>query len=202
MAKYCLSILLLDAMGVIYVDGDDVKDLLIPFVIEHGGESDPKVIDAAYHEASVGRLSGHEFWERVGLSHDLEDKYLRRLTLTHDLAKLLENSASHFERIFCLSNDVSEWSFKLRRRFGLEPYFSGWFISGELGLRKPDPSIYERFLDNAEVAPGDVLFVDDRPRNLTAASKLGFEVVLYDPHGQQPENGFTTIRRLMELLDG
>jgi putative hydrolase of the HAD superfamily len=194
-------ILLLDAMGVIYVDGEDVKDLLIPFVIERGGIDDPDVINAAYHEAYVGQLSAHDFWERVGLSHELEDEYLTRLTLTDDLPLLLEKAASRFRSIYCLSNDVSDWSFKLRRHFGLEPYFSGWYISGDLRLRKPDPAIFRRFLDGAQVASEDVLFVDDRPRNLIAAEKLGFHVMLYDPQDVQPDSGLPTIHRLTELLD-
>jgi len=170
-------------------------------VIEHGGIDDPEFIDAAYHEAYVGRLTAHDFWERVGLSHELEDEYLTRLTLTDDLPQLLENAATRFQRIYCLSNDVAEWSFKLRRHFGLEPYFSGWFISGDLGMRKPDVEIYERFLAGANVAPGDVLFVDDRPRNLVAAEKLGIQPMLYDPHDVHPDSGFPTVRRLMELLE-
>lgn len=188
-------------MGVIYTHSDDVADLLIPYVIEHGGIDDPAAIDAAYHEAYVGRLSAHDFWQRVGLSHELEDEYLTRLTLTEDVPELLENAAKRFERIFCLSNDVGEWSFKLRRHFGLEPYFSGWYISGDLRLRKPDPAIFQRFLEGAAVAPGDVLFVDDRPRNLIAARKLGFEVMLYDPDGLHPDSGLPTIYRLMELVE-
>lgn len=33
-------ILVLDAMGVIYTVGDDVRDLLCPFVHEHGRKAD------------------------------------------------------------------------------------------------------------------------------------------------------------------
>jgi len=188
-------------MGVIYVDGEDVKNLLIPFVIERGGINDPAAIDAAYHEAYVGRLTADEFWRRVGLSRDLEDEYLTRLTLTEDLPELLENASERFKTIYCLSNDVAEWSLKMRRHFGLEPYFSGWFISGDLGMRKPDAAIFERFLGDTGVKPGDVLFVDDRPKNLVAAKALGIQPMLYDPHGAHPDSGLPTIRRLMELLD-
>lgn len=188
-------------MGVIYVSGDDVADLLIPFVHEHGGTVDAAEIDALYHEASIGQLSANDFWKRVGVSADLEDDYLARFTMTDDLPQLLEGATPRFAHVYCLSNDVPAWSAKLRRRFGLEPYFSGWFISGELGMRKPDPAIFEHVLAEVAAEPADVTFVDDRLKNLNAAAALGIQTALYDPSGSQSADDHRVIRSLLQLLD-
>lgn len=40
-----IAALVLDAMGVIYSVGDDVADLLCPFIEERGGESDRSRIE-------------------------------------------------------------------------------------------------------------------------------------------------------------
>ena len=48
--------LVLDAMGVLFCAADDVAELLIPFIRSAGGEADPRVIEAAYLEASLGRI--------------------------------------------------------------------------------------------------------------------------------------------------
>src|SRR3990172_8074431 len=101
-------ILVLDAMGVIYRTGDDVADLLVPFIREQGGTADDELIDAAYRQASLGQTTAAEFWLRVGVPHELEDDYLRRHVLTDGVVALLERARTRFNHICCLSNDVPE----------------------------------------------------------------------------------------------
>ena len=60
-------VLALDAMGVIYKNGDDVKDLLIPFISKSGGTEDTALIENQYHAASLGKISAEKFWQSVGL---------------------------------------------------------------------------------------------------------------------------------------
>ena len=50
------SVLVLDAMGVIYSSSDDVAELLIPFVVKTGGIRDPGEISRQYTLASLGEL--------------------------------------------------------------------------------------------------------------------------------------------------
>lgn len=55
-------------------------------------------------------------------------------------------------------------------------------ISGEVGLRKPDPRIYRLALDGLGIDPGRVVFVDDAPVNVEAATALGMRGVRHvDP---------------------
>jgi HAD superfamily hydrolase (TIGR01509 family) len=89
---------------------------------------------------------------------------------------------------------------KLRRRFELESWISEWLISGDLGLRKPSPAIYLKAVERLGVAPGEITFVDDRPRNLDSAQDLGINAVLRDVGGDQPRSSHRRIRRLIDLL--
>ena len=73
--------LVLDAMGVLFAAADDVAELLIPFIHSVGGESDARVIESAYLEASVGRIDADAFWARVGLDPDVERAYLSKHSL-------------------------------------------------------------------------------------------------------------------------
>jgi HAD superfamily hydrolase (TIGR01509 family) len=176
-----MKILVLDAMGVIYSVGDDVKDLLYPFIMEKGGTRDFTIVQEYYNLASLGKISAVEFWKTVGIAPHLEDEYLRRLELTVGLLDFLKNTKSRGVEIWCLSNDLSEWSTKLRIRFGLEKYFRGFVISGDIGIRKPDPMIYHNLLNRLNVKANDVIFVDDNPKNIDAASRFGFFTVLFSP---------------------
>ena len=86
-----MKTLVLDAMGVIYAAGDDVAELLCPFIHENGGIADDRRIEALYHDAS-GRLSAIQFWEQVQLDPALEDAYLIRHRLSAGLLQFLRNA--------------------------------------------------------------------------------------------------------------
>jgi putative hydrolase of the HAD superfamily len=171
--------LALDAMGVIFRDGDDVADLLVPFVASHGGSRDAAFVEERYRSASLGELTAEEFWQSVGLSPDLENAYLVQYRLNDGAAAFLEQSHELFSRVCCVTNDVSEWSRKLRRRFGLDRAIERWFVSGDIGWRKPDAAIYERVLRDLRVPAERLVFVDDRLRNVQAAAALGIISVVF-----------------------
>ncbi|HTR84621.1 MAG TPA: HAD-IA family hydrolase [Reyranella sp.] len=195
------DVLLLDAMGVLYEAGDDVADLLVPFVRAHGDppRSDGE-IEAAYLQASLGRMDPAAFWRSLGVRPDLEDCYLAGHRLIDGTVAALAALEAEFSIIACLSNDVAEWSVKLRRRFGLERWISPWFLSGEIGARKPDERIYAAAIRGLGVEPSRIVLVDDRPKNLDAARTLGFCTVLFDVRGEAPPSSHRHIRRLADLV--
>ncbi|MGD9864684.1 MAG: HAD family hydrolase [Pseudodonghicola sp.] len=53
------------------------------------------------------------------------------------------------------------------------------YISGHLGVIKPDPKIYQIVEEDCGVAPGALLFADDRPDNITAAQARGWQTHLF-----------------------
>jgi putative hydrolase of the HAD superfamily len=53
-------------------------------------------------------------------------------------------------------------------------------ISGEVGLRKPDPAIYTLAARSLGLDPAACVFVDDFEVNLEPAEKLGMATVLHD----------------------
>jgi HAD superfamily hydrolase (TIGR01509 family) len=177
--------LVLDAMGVIYSVGDDVAELLRPFIHERGGESNRFRIESLYRDASLGRLSAAEFWQAVHLDPAVEDEYLERLQLSSGVLEFLSAPLPEVSGIWCLSNDVSEWSRKLRDRFALTQFIQGFVISGDVGVRKPDAAIYCKLLAEVGVEPGRIIFVDDRQANLDAARLLGMDTVLFAPAGSE-----------------
>ena len=171
-------IILLDAMGVIYQSGDDVGELLIPFIHKKGSKASKSDIENAYHQASLGQLTATQFWSCVGLSSSFEDEYLSLHQLNNGFDEFIKYVSAKNFRIACLSNDVSEWSKKLRVKFKLESYIQDWIISGDVRLRKPDPNIYLAASNDLNVAPQQILFIDDRLTNIIAAQKLGFQTIL------------------------
>lgn len=55
-------------------------------------------------------------------------------------------------------------------------------FSCELGLAKPDPAIYIKFLELLNVQPPEAIFVDDLQKNIDAANALGIHGIRFrDP---------------------
>ena len=52
--------------------------------------------------------------------------------------------------------------------------FDAIVISGEVGMRKPEPGIFAHALELLAVEAGQTVFVDDLRVNVTAAAELGF----------------------------
>jgi HAD superfamily hydrolase (TIGR01509 family) len=195
------KVVILDAMGVMYSIGDDVKDLLRPFIAEKGGISDIDKITNLYMDASLGNMTSNEFWLSLGVAPDLEDEYLQRHRLTDGLIEFLEAINSRGGEVWCLSNDLSEWARKLRDRFKLERYIRGFAISGDIGIRKPDPAIFRYLIRRLDINASDAVFVDDNPKNLDSATELGFKTILFDASGENLSHSVhKSVRNFNELL--
>jgi epoxide hydrolase-like predicted phosphatase len=61
----------------------------------------------------------------------------------------------------------------------LAELFDAWVISSEVGLRKPDPAVYELAAERLGVPPHACVYVDDLPGNLKPALALGMATVLH-----------------------
>jgi HAD superfamily hydrolase (TIGR01509 family) len=196
------KLLALDAMGVIYAEANDGPNLLYPFIVEKGGTDNVREIIRLWSIASIGKISSAELWRAAGVDPALEDEYLQRYRLMNGLVEFLDAMRSRGLELWVLSNDVSEWSRKSRQRFGLEQYFKGFVISGEIGMRKPDPAIYLHLLEKSGAQPHEVIFVDDRPRNIAAADALGMAAILFNPTPEDSQShNYTTVRTLAELQE-
>ena len=193
-----------DAMGVIFEEGDDIINGLVPFLHRHGhGHLDPEAVHAAYRRASLGQISPREFWESQGLIGEypaIENEYLDTcLQLDPLFGETAERLRSRYS-LAVLSNDIPEWSVYLRRRHGLDRFFENAVISGEVGIRKPAPEIYRILLDRLQAEGKDCIFIDDRIPNLTPAAALGMiPVWLARQDGPSDPKIPHRIRRLSEL---
>ena len=172
----------LDAMGVMYPVADDVEDLLVPFIRARRPDMSTSLINAAYRQTSLGRISARQFWRVFALEDDypaIERRYLHAcLRLAPGLPAVLAQLRARY-RLAMLSNDVADWSRRLRVTFDLNRWFGAVVISGEARLRKPDPRIYRAMQERIPAAPWDIVFVDDRAANLQAAAAHGWRTLCF-----------------------
>ena len=167
----------LDAMGVVYRSGDDVAELLVPFVERQGSRASPTEVATLYEKASLGRLDPDALWRALGLDPGVEDDYLGGHELSEGLPEFLDFARGAGIDLWCLSNDVSRWSAKLRQRFALDGDFVEFVVSSDIGCRKPSTEAYACLLDRVGRMPA--LFVDDRARNVRVARSMGMRAVCF-----------------------
>ena len=79
--------------------------------------------------------------------------------------------------LFALSNWSAETFPAMRARFEFLTCFELIVLSGEVGLIKPDPQIFELLLARIGRSAGECVYIDDSPRNVAAAEQLGFDAI-------------------------
>jgi len=74
--------------------------------------------------------------------------------------------------------------------------FDAFYLSHEINLRKPNANIYEFVLDQHQLKPEEVLFIDDTKENTDAAKSLGFQVWNINPETEDVTSLFKTNQHL------
>jgi len=82
-------------------------------------------------------------------------------------------------RLVALSNWSAETFPTARERFGFLAWFEGIVLSGEVGVNKPDPRIFEHLVERFGIEAAATLFIDDSPANVDAARALGFGAIRF-----------------------
>ncbi|MFJ6076298.1 HAD-IA family hydrolase [Streptomyces sp. NPDC093065] len=96
-------------------------------------------------------------------------------------------------RVGILSNSVGLHPWNLYDGYEVERRYDAVVLSGEVGMRKPDPEIFRLVLERLGLSARECVFVDDTAHHLPAAAALGFAVV----HAEDPAK---TVAELEALL--
>jgi len=82
-----------------------------------------------------------------------------------------------------ITNNVVEFREHWRGMLPVAELFDFVVDSSEVGMRKPNPAIFEKALQIAGLAPDEVIFLDDFEGNITAARALNIRSLLVDGDG-------------------
>jgi putative hydrolase of the HAD superfamily len=95
------------------------------------------------------------------------------LPVLHAIAK------SGIYKVAMLNNEATELNDYRIATFGLRDQFDVFCSSCYLGLRKPDPKIFERALQITQARPEESVFIDDRENNVAVANEAGMHGVRF-----------------------
>ena len=151
----------------------------------------------------TGRISEGDFsvafaarlkeYSGVAIGHDgLVPSLFEALDLEEDMFELVERAKSNGYKAALLSNS---WGMGLYPIDRIRKLFDVVVISGEVGLRKPDPDIFKLTVDQLGLEAGACVFVDDHPGHLRAAQEAGMTTVLH----KSPAQSIPEVEALLDL---
>lgn len=136
-----------------------------------------------FRETVLAHAAKHPDWaEEIMLWHD---RWIELIgpDLPHT-GRLLRALKARGTPVFALSNVGVETYGIVSKRYPVLAEFDQLFLSGALKVNKPEPRIYAALEDGTGVAPGALLFTDDRADNINAAAARGWQTHLFEhPEG-------------------
>lgn len=162
--------------------------------------------DAALRDLVRGAVIRHPDWidiDRGTLSEsDAVERFAARMSRPADeMRALMEHIKSSLtpmpesiallnelvERgvpVYGLSNMSAPIFALLKSRHDHWSRFSGIVISGEVGLVKPEPEIFNHLAERYHLVPAETVFIDDHLPNIESARRLGFRTIHFADAGQ------------------
>jgi putative hydrolase of the HAD superfamily len=135
-----------------------------------------------------GEISASEFRARIephlGDGFDLSrlsTLYFERMQANRAMIDFVREVRNRGLRTALLTNNVREWEPLWRAKLPeIDELFEVVVDSAFVGMRKPDPAIYELTLERLGVAAEECVFVDDLEVNCETARNLGMSVVRFE----------------------
>ncbi len=101
------------------------------------------------------------------------DYYTEPIRVRKGIPELIANLKSKDYKVALLTNQNGDVADFLDQKLGLDKLFPVRIASGKIGVKKPDPKIYEYALKKMGSAPQRTFMIDDQLENLTGAKKAG-----------------------------
>ena len=159
-------------------------------MVKYGFTEITPSLDALFKDYEKGFLESSEFINEVSSYFpEASTDYLIKawnailLDFPEERLQFLENLSRENEyKLFLLSNTNDLHMESVRQQMGMERYlrfknsFDVFYLSYEIGLRKPDAEIFEFVLEQNNLMAEETFFVDDVKENTDAAASLGINV--------------------------
>ena len=141
------------------------KELMIPFEL---GQVTAKGYYDGLKKSLALSWTYEQFvrmWNGIFVEKTEVTQIMGRLRNRHTLIALSNTNELHIDHI--------------RRTVSSLAVFHDWVASCDVGLRKPDPKIYELALNKADARAYEAVYVDDRPELVEAGKMCGMRAIRF-----------------------
>ena len=179
-----IKALIFDYNGVVTTRGT-FSSLVQEYCLRLGKE--PHILDEIvtrrWKEARIGKIDEKLLWSDIAnyLGYDktkLREEWITQFPVRRDLLKKIKDYKKSY-KVGLLTNEVRDWMESSIKTNNLKDYFDVIVTSYEEGVAKPDPKIFQIMVEKLGFLPQECVYVDDQLKNTVAASKLGFNSILF-----------------------
>src|SRR3954469_6001860 len=159
------------------------------FELERGRISEADFLDALQRELAANFAYEPQL-------HRFSEIYFEALQVNDPMIGLMRDARARGYRMALLTNNIREWEPLWRSMLPVDEIFEIVVDSAFVGMRKPEPEIYELTVERLGdgIGPANCLFVDDVEVNVEAARELGLRTV----HFQSNEQAIPEIQAALE----
>ncbi|MBN1259289.1 MAG: HAD family phosphatase [Anaerolineae bacterium] len=168
-----------DLCGVLITGGLESS---LTLLCEETGQNE-LTVGAAYtrreRDFDLGLIDSCEFWKgfcaELKVPCDpvkLDSIVVNAYAWQPGMKALIRELSSKFV-LTLLTNHRRVWFERIDSNLGISPYFDHIIISSDVHLVKPDTEIFKIAIAKNNSPAGDLLFIDDKEENLTAAHSMG-----------------------------
>lgn len=153
-------------------------------ISEHSELSQEEAENAFFerdNDFELGLISSDKFWEYFSRRTGVDKVKARKIFIQAQNAdeEVLEYVKSLKQKflVILLTNNYYDLLEDIRENYSEN--FHAIYASNELGIKKPDPRIYKRILEDYNLSAEECIFVDDKEKNLKPARELGMVTILF-----------------------
>lgn len=188
-------------------EAGDVQERLAPHLVELAHETG---IDKPSLNAEDSKTFWTHLYRRLLAELGIQDEDLvlemfrtfsspSSYKLFEDVLPTLAAISDAGYRLGLISN-FDEWLEEMLVELEVGHLFEVSIISGQVGVEKPDPKIYELALEEAGVAPDKAVHIGDSPKTDVEPSRsVGITPILLDRYNRYPNPGVARVESLSEI---
>jgi len=139
-----------------------------------------------WRAVSCGKASAEDYWGYVtrGLGGRVPaelEPFKHNPFFPEELDKRMVLLARRLHKRYktALCSNATLYLDTLLAEHGLQPLFDVVVNSARVGLRKPDPRIFQLTADRMGLLPEECVFVDDKERNTVVAEAVGMRAIVF-----------------------
>lgn len=193
----CIKVLILDADKVIFekISPVFIKELnrLTGLDVEQINEKRKKY----WRLLKTGKITDRQMWlgakklkgyeqglfGELGISRNNYAPFIEKIRASYRMNKgalrFIKQAKAKGITLYLFSNSSMELIERPYRQFKLMNYFEYAFFSHKMGFAKPSAEAFALVMKKIKICPQNVLFIDDKEKNLLAAKELGFHTYLF-----------------------
>lgn len=135
----------------------------------------------------TGRITVEQFFEKVRSVTGFDGSIAEFCGIFADIFTPIDSMIELHEELFTtgiptfIFSNTNDLAIRhVRQNYPFFAKFSGYVLSYEHGVMKPDPKLYETVELITGHAGGELCYIDDRPENIATALRRGWQAVVHE----------------------